>query len=91
MNKPFIKKKFKFDMESDSDTELINKNHNEFQQSEKVLVQYLCDQFDFEKIIAETEFGNLSLEVNSPKQIKKQRNRDFELRSFHQREIRSRL
>lgn len=71
MSKLVIKKKFKHDIVSESETELLNKNNSEFSANDKVTVKYFCDQFDFESIISEFEKGNLALDVNSLKSSNK--------------------
>lgn len=67
MSKPFIKKKFKYDVESDSETEPFHRQASEIGQSDSVVTRYLCDQFDLQKIASSIEDDQLDIEINIPK------------------------
>jgi hypothetical protein len=67
MSKPFIKRKFKYDVESDSETEPFNKNQSEVVFSETVVTRYLCDQFDLAKIFYFVDQEQLDVDVTAPK------------------------
>lgn len=67
MNKPFIKKKFKEDVESDDEPDMFAGKLAELEGAQTIVAKYIADQLDFEAIETAFDESGLAIEMTVPK------------------------